>query len=241
MANLNELEPNKHMKILIFGESGTGKTCFASGFPGPIHYADFDLKVSSAASFLKGKDKLNEISYDAYPLVKEDMGGAGKKFNEDMGKLKKTSPFPYGTLVIDSLTTLSDRIMEHIMRENPGVKRNITRGAQAPALQDYGLFRIFMKQFIGELISLPCNLIVIAHIDITKDETTGATLRIPMLTGKLARELPIYFEEVYMAFVEGEGDKRKYRAQTQTDRKFSCRTQRGLPQIIDLDYKSLVK
>jgi hypothetical protein len=62
-----------------------------------------------------------------------------------------------------------------------------------------------------------------------------------MLTGKLAAELPIYFEEVYMAYVEGEGDKRKYMAQTQTDRKFNCRTQRGLAPVIELDYKNLIK
>jgi len=243
-VKLSELNPAENVKLLIFGDSGSGKTCFASTFPGPIHYCDFDLKVSSVASFLKGKDKLNEITYEQYPYAGKEPGVAGRRFNDDMGKLKalaKKGEFPYKTLVIDSLTTMSDRIMEHLMKENPAVKRNVTRGAQAPALQDYGLFRIFMKSFIAELISLPCNIVITAHIDIQKDETTGAILRVPMLTGKLAKELPIYFEEVYMAYVEGEGEKRKYKAQTQADRKFNCRSQRGLPPVIDLSYESLVK
>ena len=159
----------------------------------------------------------------------------------ELKKLGKEGKLPCATLVIDSITTLSDRLMEHIIKENPGVKRTLSKGVTIPCLQDYGLFRIFMKQFIGELLSLPCNVIFTAHIEVQKDETTGAILRLPMLTGKLSKELPIYFEEVYMAYVEGEGDKAKRKAQTQTDRKFSCRTQRGLPPVIDLDYKSILK
>lgn len=244
MANLSEMQTDNNIKVLVFGDSGVGKTCFGASFPGPIHYYDFDLKISSVASYLKGSDKLKEITYDQYPLEKEKPGSAGANFNRDMGELKKTikdGKFPYKTIVIDSLTTLSDRMMEHIMKENPGIKRTITREAQAPALQDYGLFRIFMKSFIGEILSFPCNVVMTAHIELLKDETTGQIIRVPMLTGKLAKELPIYFEEVYWAFVEGEGDKRKHKAQTQADRKFNCRSQRGLPQIIDLNYESLIK
>lgn len=237
---LSELKTNENIKLLLFGDSGVGKTCFASTFPGPIHFYDFDLKVSSAASFLKGQGKLSEISYDQYPLVKEFPGSAGRSFNKDLGELQKTDPFPYRTIVIDSLTTCADRLMEYLMAENKGIKRAVTKGAQAPALQDYGLFRIFMKQFIGEVLSFPCNVIFTAHIDVKTDEQTGAILRQAMLPGKLAAELPIYFEEVYRAYVEGEGEKRKYLAQTQADRKFNCRSQRGLPSVIDLKYESLI-
>ena len=240
---LNELDPNKHVNVLTFGDSGAGKTIFAAGFPGPVHFFDFDLKVSSAAAFYKGKPELEEITYDQFPLDKDTLGDAGHKLNDELGKLKKlakSGDFPYKTIVFDSLTTMSDRMMEYIMKENPGIKRNITKGAQAPALQDYGLFRIFMKRFIGEILSFPCNVVMTAHIEVKTDEQTGALLRQPMLTGKLAAELPIYFEEVYRAYVEGEGEKRKYMAQTQADRRFNCRSQRGLPASIELDYKNLI-
>lgn len=238
---LSELKTNENIKLLLFGDSGCGKTCFASTFPGPIHFYDFDLKVSSAASFLKEQEKIQDISYDQYPLNKTNMGEAGRTFNYDLGKLKENANFPYRTIVIDSLTTCADRLMEYLMAENKGIKRNVTKGAQAPALQDYGLFRIFMKQFIGEVLSFPCNVIFTAHIDVKTDEQTGRILRQPMLPGKLASELNIYFEEVYRAYVEGDSDKRRYVAQTQADRSFNCRSQRRLPFIIPLTYESLVK
>lgn len=241
---LSELKPEENWKILIFGDSGAGKTVFSTSFPGPVHVCDFDLKISSAASFYKGSDQLDKISYEQYPFNQKKPGESGRRFNDHMGELKKAAEegkFPYKTLVIDSLTTASDRLMEYLMSQNPGIKRTVTKGGQAPALQDYGVFRIFMKQFISEVINFPCNVIFTAHIETVKDEDSGRVLNIPMLTGKLAKELPIYFEEVYLAKVAGEGAQRKYMLQTQSDRKFNCRTQRGLPVEIESSYESLCK
>ena len=236
---LSELKTDENIKILLFGDSGVGKTCFASKFPGPTHYYDFDLKVGSVNNF---NSSIDHITYDQYPMNKFNPAESGKLFNDAMGELKKhaqAGTFPYKTIVIDSLTTLSDRIMEYLMKSNPGIKRVLTQGGQAPALQDYGVFRIFMKQFIAEILNFPCNIIMTAHVEDVKDETTGRILRVPMLTGKLAKELPIYFEEVYYAYVEGEGSTRKHVLQTQSDKKFNCRTQRGLPPKMDLDYEAL--
>ena len=242
---LSDLEPSKNIKLLVFGDSGAGKTTFSCGFPAPLHVCDFDLKVTSAANYYQGTDQLQGITYEQYPMDKSNPADSGRRFNNDMSELKKLARdgnFPYKTLVIDSLTTMSDRIMEYLMKENTGIKRTITKGGQAPALQDYGVFRIFMKQMIGELLSLPCNVIFTAHIEVLKDEMTGALLRVPMLTGKLAKELPIYFEEVYWAHVVGEGDKKRHVAQTQSDSKFNCRSQiKGLPKLIDLKYEELIK
>ncbi len=69
-----------------------------------------------------------------------------------------------------------------------------------------------------------------------RDEKTGEILRTPMMPGKLARELPIYFAEVYRSFVK-DG---VYCAQTKSDSKYQCRTQLGLKPEISLDYKELL-
>ena len=236
MPELNTLKPEQHIKLLLFGDSGSGKTCFASGWPGPIHYADFDGKVNSAAAFLAGDPKLNEISYENYAPT-DNVGSAGAKFNADMGKMRKEGKLP-ATLVLDSLTTFSDEMMRYLMKLNPGIKRMDTKGAATPAMQDYQVARLFFKQVLGELLNLPCNLVVTAHIQMDKDEVTGEILRTPMLAGKLSRELPIIFPEVYRSYVK-DG---KYMAQTKSDSKYQCRTQiQGLPADIELKYESLIK
>ena len=93
------------------------------------------------------------------------------------------------------------------------------------------------------LLSLPCNVIFTAHIATEKDETTGQILRTPLMTGKLKNELPIYFAEVYRAFVETDPKTQecRYMAQTQADSKFNCRSQiKGLPPVIPLKYDQLI-
>jgi hypothetical protein len=192
--------------------------------------------VNSAAAFLAGDPKLDEISYDNYAPV-DKIGTAGSKFNSDLGKMRKDGKLP-GTLVLDSLTTFGDEMMRYLIKLNPGIKRMDTMGAATPAMQDYQVARLFFKQVLGELLNLPCNLVVIAHIQMDKDEITGEVLRTPMLPGKLARELPILFPEVYRSYVK-DG---KYWAQTKSDAKYQCRTQiRGLPAEIELKYESLIK
>ncbi len=236
MPALNTLKPDQNIKLLLYGESGAGKTVFSCGWPGPIHVCDFDGKVSSAAAYFAGTDKLNDISYENYAPT-DSFGTAGMRFNADLGKMRKEGKLP-ATLVLDSLTTFSDEMMRYLMKLNPGIKRMDTRGAATPAMQDYQVARLFFKQVLGELLNLPCNLVVTAHIQVDKDEITGEILRTPMIAGKLSRELPILFPEVHRAYVK-DG---KYLAQTKSDARFQCRTQiRGLPAEIELKYESLTK
>lgn len=236
MPALNSIKPDQHIKVLLYGNSGSGKTCFAAGWPGPIHYADFDGKVNSAAAFLAGSPKLDQITYENYAPT-DRFGSAGARFNSDMSKMRASGKLP-GTLVLDSLSTFSDEIMRYLMKLNPSIKRMGTQGAEVPAMQDYQVARLFFKQVLGEMLNLPCNVVVTAHIQMDKDEITGQIIRSPMLAGKLARELPIIFPEVYRSYVK-DG---KYLAQTKTDAQYECRTQiRGLPAEIELNYESLTK
>lgn len=238
MAQLTDLSNSPHKKLLIYGDSGAGKTCIAGTFPGPIHICDFDGKVNSLASFLKGNPKLSEISYESYtPAGKR--GESAALFNNHMLALSKTKPFPYQTLVIDSLTTFSDEGMNYLMAQNPGIKRMTTGVVNVPAQQDYGIARIWFKQMIQTILTFPCNVIFTAHINVEKDELSGAIIRSPMLAGKLKQELPIYFEEVYRAYFENG----KAMLQTKPDRAFGIiRSQiRGLPAAIEAKYEEIIK
>lgn len=104
-------------------------------------------------------------------------------------------------------------------------------------MQDYGILKREFARLVPGLLALPCNVVMLGHIQIQKDEVSGEIVRLPALDGSFAAELPIYFEEVYRTYVENG----KYLAQTTADYKYKCRTQRGLPKSIPLAYKSIVK
>lgn len=240
MKPLADLHSDGRMKLLLYGDSGAGKTSFIAGMPGPVRIDDFDGKVVSAAEFLRktNPEQLKQVSYEDYTVPGTRL--AADLYNHNMGALAKTKPFPYGTVGLDSLTTFSDESMKYLIRANPGViKRMTTQGVQMPVLQDYQMVRIWFKQVITALLALPCNVVVTAHIQIEKDEHTGQILRTPMLAGKLSKELPIYFGEVWRAWRD---DKGEHWAQTQSDSRFTCRSQiPGLPNPVRLDWREVEK
>lgn len=241
MPKLSEIKTEGDAKILVFGNSGSGKTCFAADFPGPILYLDFDGKVDSAALFHKGKAKLDEID------VRELSGSLeGRNPINELEKIISAELIPqektgmkYKTLVLDSLTTFSAQVLKHIVETNPGINRVVTKQGKQPGMQDYGILKREFAKLIPGLLSLPCNVVMLGHIATEKDEITGELIRGPLMDGSFARELPIYFKEVWRSYVD---DKGVHVLQTKSDARYSCRSQiPGLPNPLSMSYSALEK
>jgi hypothetical protein len=243
MPTLGELKTEGNMKVLGYGKPGSGKTVGACSFPYPALLLDFDGKADSAALFYKGDtERLNGID------VRDLSAKIGVDPIQELMKIidkelipatKSADPFPYKTIILDSVTTFSKLVLEHIVKTNPGMKRVVTKQGVSPGLQDYGILKREFGRLIPGLLSLPCNVVMLAHIDTEKDELTGEILRHPLMDGAFSKQLPIYFKEVYHLFVDEKGN---YMAQTKSDRKYSCRSQiPGLPNPVPFNYEELAK
>lgn len=238
--SLDTLVSTQKMKLLVYGQSGAGKTVFATGAPRPL-VLDFDGKVSSAASYYSAHspEKLKEISYESltdspgqerpFRRFKKILAGLQKDAAE--GKLK------HETIILDSLTLFLDAFMADIIAENPGVKRP----ANIPALQDYQILNLQFKDVMSQLLGLPCHIIVVGHITSETNQETGRIFWKPLVPGKLADRLPQIFTEVYRAYVVHQNGQQQYLCQTSSDGEYVCRTQiPGLPTQIPSDFNRLV-
>lgn len=245
MAKLGEIKTDGNLKMLIQGESGIGKTCLASTFPGKILVLDFDNKIDSAAAFLRYKnqiEQIEQIEVEQFPaqLGMSPIDKLSKIISEQLIPQQRTGKLEFKTLVLDSITTFSAATLAHIVKTNPGIKRNETKQGPQPGLQDYGILRREFQRLIPGLLGLPCNVIMIAHIAVEKDEATGQIFRHAMMDGSFARELPVYMKEVWRMYVK-DG---KRIAQTQSDHLFNCRSQLpGLPAHLDVSdgYSAIAK
>lgn len=238
---MSDMNTKENLKVLVYGNSGAGKTVFSCSFPGPTLLLDFDGKADSAASFYADdRERLEQIDVrDLSARMQEDPIEEFKKIiREELIPNQSNGKFPYRTLILDSLTTFSYLTLKHIVRVNKGIKAVQTSAGSQPGLQHYGILRREFNELIPGLLSLPCNVVMLGHIDTKKDELTGELVRGPLMDGAFAQQLPIYFKEVYRAFVE----KDKHLLQTKSDYKFSCRTQiKGLPSQIEAEYQNLIK
>lgn len=235
---LSEMKDADLLRVFIMGEPGTGKTVFGTSFPGPILAFDFDGKIASAFNHWKAKDpkKLEEIEYIDC-RVRDKKGGAFTLMNSKLSELKQDCPFK--TILVDSTTTMASEMMNWLINFETGIKRNKDiKSLQVASMQDYMIFAPTFTNLIFELFALPCHIVLTGHIKIQQDEVTGEIHRTANIPGKISKELPVYFPEVYVSMVKND----KFIAQTKADFKYPCRSQIvGLPKEIPLAYESLTK
>lgn len=178
----------KKVNFLVIGNSGTGKTVLAETCPAPIHIDSFDPggTVSIRDEIESGR-VIADLSYEkenskqpwAYSTWARTMHNRFQMKYFDM----------LGTYVLDSLTTFGEAVMNYVLQKN----KNTTG---TPNQQDYLHQMNIIRSEIEDLTRLPCNVLVTAHIDSTKDELSGRLYAGLLITGKLKARLPLYFDEV---------------------------------------------
>ena len=223
------------IKVFSAGESGTGKSIFASTFPTPGFVFDFGEEIIS----YRGLD----FDYEQYEISSQGWG----RFEVDLGRMRKClreevrmdgKPGKYQTVVVDNLSAMTDVCMEKAMMLDS--KRSLTNGPLWNI--HYGLVKNLMEGRLRQLINLECNLVLIAHLDTLKNDD-GAVIGVePSLTGSLSADVPAYFHEVlYHAAIKKDGDV-KWVLQTVPIGRNHGRSrlsgkERLLPDILENDYK----
>lgn len=193
MPNLSERDPTDRFHGLVYGESGSGKTHLLGTFPDPyIIDTDYGLET------LVGQD----IEYGEF-YVRADDDEARTMWPRI---LQKVSEFtgddpPHETLAIDSLTTLMDVAAAYILGK---------AGRKQLQLQDYTPLYDELTKLVVRLRRVPCNVVVTAHEEVVRDETTGKINVVPLVIGqKFGPKLPLFFTNIYRAVVDVPKIKRK--------------------------------
>ena len=179
---------SEYLKMFLTGDFGTGKSCFAASCPTLGFVFDFDDGIQ----IYRGRD----FDYETFQL-----SAAGwVAFEKTLREIKKdVEAEKYQTIVVDSTTSMTDIAMERALQLDP--KRSETGGPIWNV--HYMLVRNLMEGKLRQLVSLPCNVIIIAHLHIIQDQKTGAIIGIePLLTGQLSTMIPGYFGEVYLSFTK---------------------------------------
>lgn len=167
---------DKYVNVLIYGESGVGKTTFAATAPRPILWLEAEGGTNSIAD------------PEGIDIVR--MGGL-ESYREVLAYLH-TNPDKYKTVVIDSLSEVQAAVLKDIMR---GVKRDDpTRDEFAPQFGEWGKLTGVMREIVRAYRDLPANVIFTA---LTREDTDAVTARTkvrPKLSPALAEDVPAFVD-----------------------------------------------
>jgi ABC-type dipeptide/oligopeptide/nickel transport system ATPase component len=237
-VNLKDIKPQ--IKLGIQGESGTGKTYVALGFPNPVvvdtdgnlsRFAGKDIptlpfhNIEFLESYHNGTFKARTTSINRIPNLKDAMlhfiYNDARKFEREQ------------TLIIDSWSSIMDNVNNWYCA-NP-VMTKTDKGDLVENLRGmYGEYKHYATIFFAGVKTLKCNVVVTFHEWKPRDKITGNLIEdkiAPLMEGSYKDQLKKHFTEFFrMVNIDG-----RYLMQVKPNKKFDAVTRAGI------DPKALVE
>lgn len=208
IASLQQLysTTDAHYNALVYGPSGTGKSYACSTLPKPILYFCFDPKGYKIKPLTDAMDRGEIILVD---LGNENAAKPSMitTFQDVLNAvIKDGSIDKINTIVIDSLTTMCDAMMNQICKHaGIAIADDSGIGMKTPEIKQWGLQISNMRNVLKKVQSLPIHLVCLAHIESDKDEVSGKMHSALSVTKKLKVMLPLLFSECYVSQVKKKG------------------------------------
>jgi len=165
----NELVEQQGAKLLVYGESGVGKTTLCQTAPGKT------LVVSMESGLLSIKDAPNLDAIE----VKEAFE------IEQIAELLENKTLDYDTVCLDSVTEMAEILLSQEKAKSKDPRRA------------YGEVIEVMIKTMRRFRDLPMHVVFIAKQSRDRDESSGMFHYQPRMVGaKLPTQIPYFFDEV---------------------------------------------
>ena len=162
-------DDDSFVNILIYGDSGTGKTVWCGSDDKVLFVAPEDNSDGLLSAALAGS------SADKWPVK------TWEDIVEAFDWLSEQETIDYNWIVVDSLTEMQMMAMREIL--DRAVEENPSRDPDIPQLQDWQKYYEMVKRMIKAFNGLPCNILYTALSRQTEDED-GTEYLLPDLQGK---------------------------------------------------------
>jgi len=232
-----------HFLMLIYGDSGAGKTHFAcqaedvvvvlaepQGFA-TIHDANPKATIVGSPDEIVGHPRCKN-----FQEIRTFFEAAAK------GKLPKWVK----TIVIDSLTEVQQLMIDEIVKKKRQALPQVAAkpGEEKPkgpapemTKQDWGTLSVNFRNFMRTLRGLPYNIICLALPEQDVDEETGKRTIVPKLSGGMKTAIPAYFNIVGYIYKQMTPNGMQRAVMLDSDSRYLTKGYGGLVGVVEPDVR----
>lgn len=194
------------INMLIYGESGIGKTRFG-GSADEVPELRRTLLIDVEGGTLTLRDLFPDVETVRVKSWTDMQNVYDSLFHGN---------HDFTTLVVDSLTEIQKMSMDGIMRNL--VEKFEERSEEVPGLREWNINLEQTRKFVRAFRDLPMNTIFTALVKTEKNIKTGSLKRKPSLSGKLADEVSGFLDIVcYLYAKEIDGINKRILLCSQTE------------------------
>lgn len=179
---------------IIVGPQGSGKTSLAETCPAYVHVDSFD---PGGTVVLEDGIRAGRILADTrFEVDSLDNPVAYNAFDQSLQRRIASGYFnAINTYFLDSLTTLGVAALNLVINERIKKGKHLS---ETPQKDDWMPQMTKIKKVIQKVASLPCNVIITAHLQMKEDKVTEQFHNQILVTGNLQQLIPILFGEIYV-------------------------------------------
>lgn len=165
-----ELKP--YARALIYGDYGTGKTIMG------CDYGEEVIMVDSANGWVSLQNHPS-----VYKKVKQRFQYKGLSQLDALSDAILEGKIETETLVLDELSSMAVLDLDVVLRARSA--KDSTKDPDVATQPDYGANTERVRRTAARLLTLPCNVVLLAHVREDKDERTGRIYTRPAFTPKM--------------------------------------------------------
>ena len=233
--------PDDMLRALIYGVSGSGKTYSLRTARRPVHLDSFDPNGSQSLDdvILTPENPTGFVYADTrFEFEDPAKPTAWKLWSSEIKRRFASKYFDNIASYATDLTSMSSAAMNEVLNK-------AGRPGGVPQQNDYLPQMTMIENAMRFILSLPCDVYILAHVNIIKDEIVGRLSYSPLITGKLVVRVPLMFSEIYVALTRETAKGLEYRFLTQAAGSYTARTRLGKGGKFDQyerpDYKNLLR
>lgn len=187
------------LSFLLWGLSGCGKTTLAATLPGRKLLINLDPDGTASLSQRDDVDVLDLSSVSTDELL-VNLKSADNPLG--LANIFKDGEIEYESVILDSLTSLSQRALESSVRQGIGKSSRFVPTMEVPGLSAYGARNAIILECVKGLLRVTGrynkHFLMVSHEDEPKISESGEIMYITMmLGGKSVSNIALQISEVW--------------------------------------------